>query len=459
MDLKVPGENLQGVIQGVEFLRRVSLGEKVEVASEVAIIGGGNTAIDCARTAKRLGAEKVSIFYRRTRAEMPADEEEVHAAEEEGIKIEFLVAPVSLHGKKKLTEMELIRMKLGEPDASGRPRPVPIAGSEFRVPVGMVIAALGQAPLVGFVKELGVALSRRGTIEVDPANGSTNVPGIYAGGDAVTGPAFVVDAMAAGRRAAASIDAYLRGESLPPGEEKREPEKLTEDEARTITGTVDLAHRRKMKHLAIDQRAGFVEVTSGYSLAEAQAEASRCLAGLSEGCIECLECVDRCEAAAINHTMSDKIEEIDVGAVLLAGGFECFDSSRIYELGYSRFPNVVTSLEFERILSATGPFKGVLLRPSDMTAPRKVAFIQCVGSRDEKHGRPYCSSVCCTYAIKEAMIAKEHSTVPLEVTIFFMDLRTYGKDFDKYYDRAKEESKIKFVRSKVYSIEAEGGRF
>ena len=457
MDLKVPGENLQGVIQGVEFLRRVSLGEKVEVASEIAIIGGGNTAIDCARTAKRLGAEKVSIFYRRTRAEMPADEEEIDAAEEEGIAIELLTAPVAFHGGGRITEMELVRMKLGEPDASGRPRPVPIAGSEFRVPVGMVIAALGQAPLVEFVKELGVSLSRRGTIEVDPASGSTNVLGVYAGGDAVTGPAYVVDAMAAGRRAAASIDAYLRGESLPPGEEKREPEKLTEDEVRTITGTLELAHRRKMKHLPVEQRAGFVEVTSGYSLAEAQAEASRCLAGLSEGCIECLECVDRCEAAAINHTMSDKIEEIDVGAVLLSGGFECFDSSRIYELGYSRFPNVVTSLEFERILSATGPFEGVLLRPSDMTAPRKVAFIQCVGSRDEKHGRPYCSSVCCTYAIKEAMIAKEHSTVPLEVTIFFMDLRTYGKDFDKYYDRAKEESKIKFVRSKVYSIEA-GGR-
>ncbi|MEW6669791.1 MAG: FAD-dependent oxidoreductase [Thermodesulfobacteriota bacterium] len=172
------------------------------------------------------------------------------------------------------------------------------------------------------------------------------------------------------------------------------------------------------------------------------------------GRLDCKGCFQVCEAKAVLLEDEPKEEELEVGAILFAPGYELFDPSVQYELGYRRFPNVVTSLEFERILSASGPFKGVLLRPSDLTAPRRMAFIQCVGSRDEKHGRPYCSSVCCTYAIKEAMIAKEHSTVPLDIDIFFMDLRTYGKDFDKYYDRAKDEIGVGFVRSKVYDIEA-----
>ncbi len=172
------------------------------------------------------------------------------------------------------------------------------------------------------------------------------------------------------------------------------------------------------------------------------------------GKLDCKGCFKVCEAGAVLLQDEPKEEELEVGAILFAAGYEVFDPSVQYELGYRRLPNVVTSLEFERILSATGPFQGSLLRPSDLTPPRKMAFVQCVGSRDEKRGRPYCSSVCCTYAVKEAMIAKEHSTVPLDITVFFMDLRTYGKDFDKYYERARDESGVNFVRSKVHDIEA-----
>lgn len=175
------------------------------------------------------------------------------------------------------------------------------------------------------------------------------------------------------------------------------------------------------------------------------------------GKMDCKGCSNVCEAEAILAEDEPRELELEVGAILFAGGYELFDPSVQYELGYRRFPNVVTSLEFERILSASGPFQGNLLRLSDLTPPQKIAFIQCVGSRDTKHDRPYCSSVCCTYAIKEAMIAKEHSTIPLDITIFFMDIRTYGKDFDKYYERAKEEIGVGFVRSKVYNIEAADG--
>jgi len=453
MELKVPGEDLPGVVQGIEFLRNVNLGKKVSVGRKVAVIGGGNTALDCARTAKRLGSEEVTILYRRTRAEMPASEEEINAAEAEGIKIEFLVAPSRFIGNKMLSKIELIRMKLGAPDASGRPRPIPIEGSGFQLSVNTVIAALGQVAKTDFVKELGISISQRGTIEVNPGTGATNIEGVFAGGDVATGPAYVVDAMAAGRRAARSIDAFLQGMPLPV-EEGVEPQKLTEEEIQRLRDRFGEHPQHKMAEMPLEQREGFEEVTLGYPVEEAREEAERCLAGQVTGCIQCLECVDRCEAKAIDHSMRDTFEEIEVGAVIFSGGFECYNPSELYELGYGRLPNVVTSIEFERILSASGPFQGVLQRLSDGLPPQKIAFIQCVGSRDAKHNRPYCSSVCCTYAIKEAMIAKEHSTIPLDITIFFMDIRTYGKDFDKYYERAKEESGIQFVRSKVYNIEA-----
>jgi len=322
--------------------------------------------------------------------------------------------------------------------------------------VGLVIAATGQAPESAFVKELGIALSRGGTIAADPVTKATNVAGVYAGGDVVTGPAFVVDAMAAGRNAATAIDAYLRGVA-PSFDEKVQPGKLTEAETVKIRHTVEAVRLQEMPELPLARRTRLAEVATGYTPEQARIEAQRCLAGLGEGCIGCKECVRRCAAKAVDHDMTDQIVELDVGAVILAGGYECYDSSELYELGYKRLPNVVTSLEFERILSATGPFEGVLKRPSDLVAPKRVAFLQCVGSRDAKHHRPYCSSVCCTYAIKEAMIAKEHSPTPLDVDIFLMDLRTYGKDFDRYYERARDESGINFIRAKAYSVASVDG--
>ncbi|MBC8275404.1 MAG: CoB--CoM heterodisulfide reductase iron-sulfur subunit A family protein, partial [Chloroflexi bacterium] len=174
-----------------------------------------------------------------------------------------------------------------------------------------------------------------------------------------------------------------------------------------------------------------------------------------EKCIGCGLCEKVCLAGAVRYTDEEESDTINVGSIILCPGYELFDAGAYYDYGYARYPNVVTSLEFERILSASGPYQGNLLRPSDRDIPEKIAFIQCVGSRDAHN--PYCSSVCCTYAIKEAMIAKEHSAVPVDVTIFFMDMRTYGKDFDRYYERAKVESQIGFIRAKVHDIEERDG--
>jgi len=171
-----------------------------------------------------------------------------------------------------------------------------------------------------------------------------------------------------------------------------------------------------------------------------------------EKCIGCGTCYEVCKAKAIDYDQKDSETTLRVGSIVLAPGFECFDAKMKTEYGYGRFPNVVTSIEFERILSASGPYGGLVLRPSDGEIPKKIAFIQCVGSRDYQLGNPYCSAACCMYGMKEAVIAKEHAPIKLDVTIFYMDLRAYGKEFDDYYNRAKEEYGIGFVRSRVAGL-------
>ena len=212
--LGIPGEDTKGVVHGVDFLRDLNLGREVWVGKNIGIIGGGNVAMDAARSSLRLGAKKVSILYRRTRQEMPASDDEIEAAEAEGIEIQYLVAPVEvLSGSGKVKGLKCNRMELGEPDASGRRRPVPIKGSEFDMELDMIIPAIGQATELSFLGEnSGIETTKRGTLAADTETLATSRPGVFAGGDAVSGPAMAIEAVAAGKRAAASIDNYLRGE-------------------------------------------------------------------------------------------------------------------------------------------------------------------------------------------------------------------------------------------------------
>ena len=206
--LKIPGENLQGVFPGVEFLRDLNLGKTVRIGKKAAIIGGGNVALDAARSALRLGAERVDLYYRRSQKEMPAIPEEVHEAMREGIETHFLTLPFRITGKSgKATGMECIRMKLAEPDETGRLRPVPIEGSDFRVKADTIISAIGQS--VDRRALRGFDFQKDGTLTVDPETGATNVKGVFAGGDVVTGPGWAIDAIAAGKKGARSIDQYL----------------------------------------------------------------------------------------------------------------------------------------------------------------------------------------------------------------------------------------------------------
>ncbi|MDW7708991.1 MAG: NAD(P)-binding protein [Deferrisomatales bacterium] len=442
--LDVDGEELEGVVHGVDYLRRVNLGEKVFLGDRVAVIGGGNVAMDAVRTALRTGSREVVCLYRRSRAEMPASPEEVEEALEEGVRLELLVAPVRVLGENgRVTGIECVRMELGEPDASGRRRPVPVKGSEFRLEVDAVVPAIGQQCDLSFLANgSGALVNRWNTIDADPVTFATTLPGVFAGGDAVTGPATVVKAVNAGKEAAVSIDRYLKGEELAAGRSRNWDEGLADP---GDTGAVAKASRLHMPHLPPAERAThFREVIRPMTEAEARAEAERCLScGI---CSECYQCVEACVAHAVVHEDAARVRELEVGAVIAAPGFEPFDAGALGEYGYGVYPNVVTSLQFERILSASGPYFGHVQRISDGKEPKKVAFIQCVGSRDVRCGNTWCSSVCCMYATKEAIIGKEHAK-DLEPTIFFMDIRAHGKDFDRFVERAKKDYGVRYIRS------------
>ncbi|MEW6489234.1 MAG: NAD(P)-binding protein [Thermodesulfobacteriota bacterium] len=442
--LDVPGEDLEGVVHGVDYLKRVNLGEKVFLGNRVAVVGGGNVAMDAVRTALRTGSKEVFCLYRRTRAEMPASPEEIEEALDEGVRMEFLVAPVRVIGDNgKVAAIECLRMELGEPDASGRRRPVPVKGSEFVLEVDAVVPAIGQQCDLSFLANgSGALVNRWNNIDADPVTFATSLPGVFAGGDAVTGPATVVKAVNAGKEAAISIDRYLRGEDLAAGRARNWEENLADP---GDTSAVPRAARVPMPHLPPAERAThFREVIGPLTEAQARAEAQRCLScGI---CSECYQCVEACVAKAVAHDDAARVRELEVGAVIAAPGFEPFDAAALGEYGYGVYPNVVTSLQFERILSASGPFFGHVQRISDGAEPKKVAFIQCVGSRDVRCGNGWCSSVCCMYATKEAIIGKEHAK-GLEPTIFFMDIRAHGKDFDRFVERAKKEYGIRYVRS------------
>ncbi len=451
-DLGIPGEKAEGVRQGVDFLREVNLTGKAPIGKKVAVVGGGNVAIDVVRCAIRLGAEEVSLLYRRTRAEMPAFEEEIHAAEEEGTKISYLTAPQEVVTEDgKVTAIRCLTMELGEADSSGRRRPVPIPGSEYDLEVDQIIPAIGQRPDLSPIEDVtGLTFSRWGTVETDAISYATDKPGVFAGGDVQTGPWIAVGAIAHGKEAAVSIERYLDGVDMAEG---REPIKIEQPNYRPIGKDAARWGRAKMPELPVAAREGnFDEVELGYDEETGIKEAARC--HNCGYCCECYQCVDACGAGAVTlltHAEKEETVQLDVGSVVLSPGFKPFDPSKFDNYAYSKYDNVVTSMEFERLLSASGPTMGHVERISDGKTPKKVAWLQCIGSRDmNKCDNPYCSSVCCMYAIKEAVIAKEHDA-NLDPTIFFMDMRTHGKDFERYYDKAKTDG-VRFVRSRVHTI-------
>jgi heterodisulfide reductase subunit A-like polyferredoxin len=459
--LPISGSDLPEVHLATDFLRKSSLQDvepeefnnlSAEIkGKKVLVLGGGNVAIDAAMSSVRLGAEWVGMACLESREKMPAHDWEVRDASEEGIEM----FPSRTFKEITSKDGQVSGVRCVGVDfrgfSEGRPDFDEIEGTEEVIPADFVIFAIGQKPEIESLAGK-VELVRGRFPQVDPETLETSVPGVFAGGDVVTGTSFIVDAIAAGHKAARSIDRYLKGEPLKQEEQRPPTVSLQEEDIREkIVSSESLQASRTewTARPAAERKNDFREVYAGLSEEEARREAARCLScGV---CSECLQCVYACRAGAIDHNQTEEVLELEIGAVILTPGLEPLPGGIRPEYGYGYYPNVVTSLEFERMLSASGPFGGVVQRPSDKKHPHKIAWIQCVGSRDTSCEQGYCSSVCCMYATKEAVIAREHDE-NIEPTIFYMDIRSFGKGFDAYIERAEREQGVRYIRSMVSAV-------
>jgi heterodisulfide reductase subunit A len=445
--LGIEGEELEGVLSAVPFLRQVNLGRRVKIGKRVAIVGGGITAVDAATTALRLGAEEVSLVYRRSRGEIPAYPWELDEAEAEGIKLVLnTVATRILGDHGHVVGMECAHSRqLSRIDEGGKRVVVPEPGTEFVMEVDTVIRAIGQfSDLVFLETPFDVMVGDHETL-------ATELPGLFAGRGVIPGAGFVINAVALGHEASRSIHHYLQGEPLrQPEPNKRPVEKWTREEAETKVrlGAIAPAPREEPARLPLEERVRtFKETVLPLTEEQAVAEASRCLdCGV---CSECYRCVWACEREAIDHTMQERLEEIEVGAIVLATGFELYDARNVPQYGYGRLENVYTALEVERLVNASGPTDGeVLLR--DGTKPQAVAILHCIGSRDRQHNA-YCSRVCCMYSMKLAHLLREKTHAV--VYEFYFDITAFGKGYAEFYERVQEEGII-FIRGKGAEVEA-----
>jgi heterodisulfide reductase subunit A-like polyferredoxin len=440
--LGVPGEDAKGVWPGLSFLREVNAGQRPAIGPRVLVIGGGDVAMDAARCARRLpGVKSVDLACLEKRDEMPAHSWEAAEALEEGVAFHPSLGPTKILAQSGKVTGVAFRECTRVFDEQRRFAPQFNDAQVTNLDADTVIVTIGQ----GIEAMAPLASGPGGRIVSDRETLATSVPGIFAGGDAVLGPASLVDAMAQGHRAATAIEGHLRG-ILGQASAAVEGVASKPEELAPIPDTdAPPVERRRMKQAGAEQRVrGFGEIDLGYCYEDAVAEAKRCLAcGL---CSECGQCVKACSAGAIVHDMTEVRETLNVGAIVLTPGFEEFDPALRGEFGHGRYSNVMSNVQFERLLSAAGPTSGDVLRPSDGKHPKRIAFIQCVGSRDTARGNGYCSSICCMAAAKEAMVAIEH--VPgLDVSVFCMDVRAFGKEFDQYVNRARDEQNVKFIRA------------
>lgn len=313
--LDIPGEDLAGVMHGVTFTKNTNLGIIKGVPEKVAVIGGGFTAIDCARSSLRLGAKEVSIVYRRTLEEMPAGETEVSMAEEEGIKMHYLTSPVRIIGghDRKVTHLECIKNKLGEPDEKGRRRPIPIKGSNFIIPVDMIITAIGQSPDISFVSEkFGIEINHWGMPVIDPESFMTTRKGVFAGGDCITGPRNIIEVVSDGRKAARSIHTFLTGE-----ERKGYKFYYKDQTPSERMPNYESAPRQSQDTLPVKERWNLnAEAERGLSGENTRKEAGRCLLChynifIDEKCVLCGGCIDICPYDCISMVSRENVEAAD----------------------------------------------------------------------------------------------------------------------------------------------------
>jgi heterodisulfide reductase subunit A-like polyferredoxin len=458
--LQAEGSDLQGLVSCLDFLREANIGKKENLTGKkVMVIGGGNTAIDAARTAIRMGATKVSIVYRRSREEMPSFVWEIKEAEDEGAELLFLRNPVRFMGEEgKVTRAELIKMQLGPPDASGRKSSIEIQGSEYFEDVDFVIEAIGLQPSTSvFSGEL--ELNRNGTIRVNEKTLQTSQTFVFAGGDSVTGPTTIIEAVGQGKKAAFYIDKYLNGEN---------PETFEFGDKLPAVDKNKVLNRKITYRPAVDDTLrpveerirDYDEIEKTFTEEEVILSALRCLD--CSNCRECHQCASACPANAIDFSQKDETINVEVKSVVISTGFNLFKPENKPHYGYKQLSNVVDALQMDRLIAPTRPFNNIL-RPGDGKVPGNIAYVLCTGSRDSSlennracstdcSNNPICSQICCMYSIKQAQLLM--GALPMaDITIYYIDIRAFGKGYEEFYQQTRSMG-VNFVKGKVARIYA-----
>jgi heterodisulfide reductase subunit A len=457
--MKIKGSKLQGIVSCLDFLRESKIGKKTDLTGKkVMVIGGGNTAMDASRTAIRLGASSVKIIYRRSREEMPAWKVELREAEEEGVKIDVLRNPVKFIGENGIIKKaELLRMKLGEPDESGRRSPVEINGSEYTEEVDFVIEAIGLQPTTSIFKN-ELELSKNGRIKVNPKTLHTSTPWIFAGGDSVTGSSTIIEAVGQGKKAASNIDKYLNNENPDDFEFG---DKLAAVEKKLVLSRENILHLPKMDdnlRPVAERIRDFKDIERTFTEEQVKKSTERCLD--CSNCRECHQCITACPANAIDFSQKEEKISTKTSSIIVSSGFHLFKPEGKPQYNSAKYANVIDSLQMDRLIAPTRPYNNVL-RPGDGKVPGNIAYVLCTGSRDSSlenyrscsmssANNPICSQICCMYSIKQAQLLM--GALPMaDITIYYIDIRAFGKGYEEFYQQSKSMG-VNFVKGKIARI-------
>ena len=450
--MEVPGEDAEGVVTGLDFLNDVNNDRAPDLTGKrVVIVGGGNVAMDAARVARRLGATEARVVYRRGREEMPAHHVEAKDAEAEGTVFEFLVNPTAVVSEGgKVTGITLQKMRLGEPDASGRRRPEPVPNSEYTVECDMVVTTIGMGPDADPYNSLvGTAGGNR--IKVDAKTLQTEQEWLFAAGDVSTGASDITRAIGAGRRAAHMVDRWINHEPLDGFAALDDRLPVIDHEA-VLARQAAYGHRDPVSGevILLPKPTDFSEIEVPLTEEQARAGAGSCMdCGV---CSECQQCVSVCPAFAIRMDQKDKITDFEVGAVVVSTGHKLFAADLKPEYGFGQFPNVITGMQMDRLLAPTRPFNTVL-RPGDGKVPERIGYISCTGSRDKTVGNPLCSKFCCMYSIKQNQLIM--GALPLaDVSMHYIDMRAAGKRYEEFYVQAQDMGAV-YIKGRVSKVTEE----
>jgi heterodisulfide reductase subunit A-like polyferredoxin len=454
--IPITGDNLADVTDCMSFLKETNVGEELPdiEGKDFVVLGGGNVALDVARAAVRMGTKSVSIVCLEEKDKMPAHDFEVREAEEEGVKLYtgFSTKHI-LHDDSGKSTLEVLKVDSINFDEKGRMTGFTTAkGSEQKIPADVVVMAIGLAPsTIPFENEL--ALNPSKTIQTNEKTLQTSDPMVFAGGDAVLGPSIIVEAMGQGRKAAFYIDRMIKGESLDVGFES-ELEMADKEAIIKCSGSCSklppTAIREQEPHKRIQSFEPYEETMTE---SEARDSANRCL-GCGE-CSQCQECVNICPGNCINFNMRPDHLEVTVGSVIISTGYEILDPAGKEEMGYGKYPNVISGPQMDRLLAPTRPYNGVL-RPSDGKEPESIAIVLCNGSRDHTVCNPLCCRIGCMYSAKHAQLVM--GALPMaDVTIYYIDIRAFGKGYDEFYEQSKGMG-VQYTKGKVARVEElEGG--